>query len=91
MGPPQSSGRWVARLGPATPSRALARPLTRVLSGGDRKYNEHEEFILEYTGRTDGLLNTPSNEWISEHHKPKVKRNWMVPRLKAIWRDLWEQ
>ena len=34
MGPPQSSGRWVARLSPATSSRALARPLTRVLPGG---------------------------------------------------------
>ena len=33
-GPPQSSGRWVARRSPATPSRALARPLTRVLPGG---------------------------------------------------------
>jgi hypothetical protein len=34
VGPPQSSGRWVARLSPATPSRALARPLTRVPPGG---------------------------------------------------------
>jgi len=38
VGPPQSSGRWVARLGPATPSRALARPLTRMLPGGSTEF-----------------------------------------------------
>jgi len=77
--------------GPGHSQQGACAPADPSALRGDRKYNEHEEFILEYTGRTDGLLNTPSNEWISEHHKPKVKRNWMVPRLKAIWRDLWEQ
>ena len=38
VGPPQSSGRWVARLSPATPSRALERPLTRVLPGGSIEF-----------------------------------------------------
>ena len=38
MLPPQSSGRWVARLSPATPSRALARPLTRVLPGRSTEF-----------------------------------------------------
>ena len=54
-----------------------------------RKYNEHEDDILAHTGRRDGLLNSTSSEWISDQHMPTVKKNWLLPRLRAIWRDLW--
>jgi pentatricopeptide repeat protein len=34
-----SGGRWVARPGPTTPSRALARPLTRTAPGGAAEFH----------------------------------------------------